>query len=286
MSLYKYVPPERLDILKNLRVRFTQPGAQNDPFEFQPLVRRFRQPEKSGRALAAQYDQEFDRKLDPTLKEFIRRFPACVASIRELGLVKADALAEKAAREEIFQELNQRVGILSLSEVPDSFLMWWRYASGLSGFVYEFDDKHPWFWAKSEDKDDTHELRKVTYVDLPSSPYLTELSALEVLYSKRMVWAYEKEWRIIRPLVESSQRIGEDVHLFAMPPAALTGIVVGSAANGESFRELARVLAGNPELAHLRIGCAHHVPSEQAVHIEFWPGSVAQIRAEFAAALN
>src|SRR5689334_11281388 len=37
MSLFKYVVSERIDILKNCRIRFTQPSAFNDPFEMQPF---------------------------------------------------------------------------------------------------------------------------------------------------------------------------------------------------------------------------------------------------------
>jgi hypothetical protein len=32
--VYKYVTPERVDILRNSSIRFTQPIALNDPFEF------------------------------------------------------------------------------------------------------------------------------------------------------------------------------------------------------------------------------------------------------------
>ncbi len=36
MSLYKYVSPERIDILTNGFIRFSQPSAFNDPFETFP----------------------------------------------------------------------------------------------------------------------------------------------------------------------------------------------------------------------------------------------------------
>jgi len=36
MTLYKYLHPDRIDLLQNLLIRFTQPGAFNDPFEMQP----------------------------------------------------------------------------------------------------------------------------------------------------------------------------------------------------------------------------------------------------------
>ncbi len=33
MILYKYLTPERIDVLKNRKIRYTQPAAFNDPFE-------------------------------------------------------------------------------------------------------------------------------------------------------------------------------------------------------------------------------------------------------------
>src|SRR4030042_6155241 len=33
MKLYKYVIPERIDVVHDLRIRFTPPGYLNDPFE-------------------------------------------------------------------------------------------------------------------------------------------------------------------------------------------------------------------------------------------------------------
>lgn len=33
MIVYKYLRPERIDVLKNSLIRFTQPAALNDPFE-------------------------------------------------------------------------------------------------------------------------------------------------------------------------------------------------------------------------------------------------------------
>lgn len=36
MALYKYVRPERIDVIDKRELRFTQPGALNDPFELRP----------------------------------------------------------------------------------------------------------------------------------------------------------------------------------------------------------------------------------------------------------
>jgi hypothetical protein len=36
MSLYKYFVPERLDVVRNTKIRFSQHTALNDPFEMKP----------------------------------------------------------------------------------------------------------------------------------------------------------------------------------------------------------------------------------------------------------
>ena len=38
MLLYKYVHPDRIDILKNFQLRFSSPAALNDPFEMKPVI--------------------------------------------------------------------------------------------------------------------------------------------------------------------------------------------------------------------------------------------------------
>ena len=38
MFLYKYVTAERVSVLRNGLVRFTQPQALNDPFEIKPNI--------------------------------------------------------------------------------------------------------------------------------------------------------------------------------------------------------------------------------------------------------
>ncbi len=42
MLVYKYVVPERIDVLKNGYIRFSQVDALNDPFEMYPRFDEFR----------------------------------------------------------------------------------------------------------------------------------------------------------------------------------------------------------------------------------------------------
>ena len=48
---YKYVPAERIDILRNRLIRFTQPLALNDPFEAKPHFYELGSKEKFAKKL-------------------------------------------------------------------------------------------------------------------------------------------------------------------------------------------------------------------------------------------
>lgn len=262
MSLYKYVTRERLDVLRKLRIRFTQPSHQNDVFELRPAVMRFRDSVAARQALTGPLSEEWDRqfsakiasRLGPqAVAELEKRRPGYLASLRETALAAADDESDQARREDMRQRLDS-LGILSLSETPADLLMWAHYAANHTGFVFEFDDGHPWFWAPRPDGDDCGNLRKVNYSDQPSSLNLSELKATEVFYTKATKWAYEKEWRIIRPLAESSMRLGSGIFLFGMPPTLITGVVAGLRSSNESLRELDGIFRSNPDLAHVRIG--------------------------------
>jgi hypothetical protein len=174
--------------------------------------------------------------------------------------------SDQAARELIDRHLNT-LGILSLSEVPDDLLMWTHYAANHSGFVLEFDDKHHWFWTQRPEGDDCGNLRQVSYADHPSSDYLAELKAHEILYTKGKKWDYEREWRIIRPLAESSTSPSEGVFLFDLPVTVMTGVIAGLRTSGASLNELRRIRQGNPELARLRIGRILEVKNSHTLQV-------------------
>ena len=121
-AIFKYVSADRIDILKDLKIRFTQPSCFNDPFEAllcidleeEALIRK-RVGDKFGEIAAAQVMQE------------LRKDPR---SARER--------AAEAAR-----KTWEDMGILSLSATENNLLMWAHYTSSHSGMLIEFDPKHP-----------------------------------------------------------------------------------------------------------------------------------------------
>ena len=66
MILYKYLQPTRLDVLKHKRIRFTQPGDFNDPFEFRPKIRDV----ASDAEVQAYVEEHFDQLVDEELAKY------------------------------------------------------------------------------------------------------------------------------------------------------------------------------------------------------------------------
>ena len=67
MVLYKYLTPARLDVLEDRRIRFTQPAAFNDPFEFKPCIESAVSP--------AHFREYVEQNFDEILKRELGEYP-------------------------------------------------------------------------------------------------------------------------------------------------------------------------------------------------------------------
>jgi Protein of unknown function (DUF2971) len=153
-------------------------------------------------------------------------------------------------------KIDQLLGVLCLSEVPDSLLMWAHYAGSHTGFVVEFDALHPSFHEQKSGEDDLRHIRRVYYRDTRPSAPLADMSAIELFLVKSGHWGYEREWRIVRPLADAAQTVSVvpyPVALFEVPPAAITSVIIGSRMAPEQATRLRQVVLGNPELHGLQI---------------------------------
>lgn len=179
MSLYKYVTIDTLKKILAGGIRFTQPGAFNDPFE---MVPELNVPETF---TESQINIRFD-----LLGE--RRVPA----VGELSIdFESDRCSDSDSRS-ILSELNKSIGILCLSENSDSLLMWSHYADQYAGAIIEFNDSHEFFAGKIKVEYKNHRPKK----DI--STYLSNGEPIPIaeLCTKPECWHYENEVRIIRSL--------------------------------------------------------------------------------------
>jgi hypothetical protein len=255
-SVYKYLLPERAaGLLDQLLIRFSQASVLNDALEFKPLLKGM----GTRAEVEAGVRQRIKEKHPESLAQVAALLPPDKAEklIAELVSDYADAVEanyDKSVKE-VYRQLDRNFGVLSLSEVPTSPLMWSHYADGGRGFLIEFDPQHPWFWAKREDSDSFRHLHRVKYEERTPA-YFLNLPDDIALYTKSVEWSYEKEWRIIRnfneaTLIKGKDSYDTDVLLFAVPPSCIKAVIIGYKATKDSVDRLKSIVGQNSELSHI-----------------------------------
>jgi hypothetical protein len=237
MALYKYLTPARLDVLERRRIRFTQPGAFNDPFEFKPYI----ESAASQEHLSEYLEQNFDVILRRELKEYpilskllpgesaVDLLRPLKSSIPDLfQLLQPQFLPGVSAA--INSSLNLNVGVLCLAEIRDSLLMWGHYTDNHEGFVIGFDQNHPFFSVRRGPEDEFGFLRQMKYSRNRPRVTLANTTGTEWFETKSDEWAYEKEWRMLRVLESAEARLEAVPHpicLFSFPADAVVEIIAG-----------------------------------------------------------
>ena len=166
-------------IFENHKIRFSQPRVLNDPLEFNPAI-KFK---NNG------YNYKWFR------------YDGVIFSSEELRI-----------RHHLIDSKINAFGILSLTKKPDSYNMWSIYANGHKGFLIKLKgdfNEHPCM--KSKDGN-IYPICKVKYVD----EYAINIDDLtdkdgsiqvekchdQMFYTKLSRWNDEKEYRIVRPLID------------------------------------------------------------------------------------
>jgi hypothetical protein len=207
--LYKYVNIKGLERILQGSLRFTQPSAFNDPFELLPEVI----------VPVDQADQQLNIAFDVTAE---RRRPAP----GELDTIPEGCSASDALSRDIVQELNSRIGVLCLSRVNDSLLMWAHYADQYAGAVVEFDGSHEFFAGQIDiDYRSARPMRHISAYMSPDPIPVAELCA------KSEQWRYEREVRVIRTLADC-KNVGEGqrgfpIYIRELPLECIKSVTLG-----------------------------------------------------------
>jgi Protein of unknown function (DUF2971) len=263
MSLFKYLHPDRVDVLSGQAVRFSSPAVLNDPFELKPHLAALASPDY--------IEAELNRRIPELLHEELAKLPSelrllvSAETLKEtipsqLLRVKKDVhgmaeLLMPKLQEVMARKFEDLVGILCLSEVADSLLMWAHYADSHRGFLIEFDEMSPFFDRRVSHGDELRHLRKVTYKSQRPTLTLADIEDISSLMTKGCDWKYEAEWRMIMSLDSASKTIGEGahaVHLFEFPAEVLTSVVLGCRMSEAKKVEIRKMLAESPHYGHVR----------------------------------
>jgi hypothetical protein len=209
LSLYKYLTIDTLKKVIDGSIRFTQPGAFNDPFEMLPELN-----------VPADYPTK-EMKIQFSLTE-----PRRTPPVGELSSDFKSNYCNDATSRKILQSFNETIGVLCLSRNHDSLLMWSHYADEYSGAVIEFDDKHDFFQGLID-----VEYRKNRPIK-DISAYITDGQAIPIaeLCVKSDQWQHESEVRVVRNLsdctmISDSKKF--PIYVMALPDNCIKSITMG-----------------------------------------------------------
>jgi Protein of unknown function (DUF2971) len=257
MRLFKYLRPERVDVLLGRIIGFSKPTRFNDPFdclpyfvdsgELNPLGARtyFLQakPEDIG---LPRYKEE--------VRDHVQRSFAADPSFTLQAIMLVDPIPKEEHhgglarnfRSSLAPFMQDSVIALSLTENRNSLLMWAHYAADHTGFVIGFDSDHPFFHSAGSNPSNPGFLNRVVYSDDRPSGIVGTLSAEKAYLTKSSEWSYEREWRILQHVKNATsvkEVPGGEVYLFAFPSEAVTEVVIGARASLQTKENVRSVMS-------------------------------------------
>ena len=234
--IYKYVVPERINILEDLQLRITQPKYLNDLFDlaisFKRLVRKETYEErmegKVGKLLTKFYDNIYHKTNFNMNDELKKR------GVKEGDLDNLFKLFFTEEHSELKNGLkdgiNKSFGVLSFTESYDNVPMWAHYTNLYQGFVLILNSNHKFFNRGLIDDTQMGYLEQVKYVEKKKGwDSLEELhhNLKEIFFEKQDGWKNEKEWRMILPLEIANEKRYPDIFLIDIPSDLIIGVIFG-----------------------------------------------------------
>lgn len=255
MLLYKYVKPDGIDLLKNLRLLVKCAAELNDPFEFLPTI-----AETTEEELKKAYQEEAyssylyeqaksDGRFHGTVEEWRKR-------MRNIK-IGSDTVHENLYRViQDFQKKSEKLVFIASFchesiRSQDDVLMWAHYSDNAGmriALETDFLGMNP------------STLVRVNYVDsrLAIDPLLylsgrfkeMEEQYKQCLRTKSSSWAYEQEYRWY---VHSELCFGNQRKYVSVPESAIISVDLGIKADPEFVRQVANVLSKEKKLSHIRL---------------------------------
>lgn len=232
-TLYKYCP-ERISFFENPMLRFTPPLELNDVFDCFPSI--------SGMFPAGKTWEEIEPQIINSIQNRphaeVRYITACSRSLfknRNIPKVaeqinNADLKLIEEARNILNLSYEQNpFGILCLSEIPDSILMWSYYSDSHRGYIIELDIENNFFNQKTLQHDELNYVRKVQYVTERPTMAVMELvnNPTQILYTKSKIWEHEQEWRMIWGGIDSIPLVDNKKGLIQIDREVICSIILG-----------------------------------------------------------
>jgi hypothetical protein len=234
-TLYKYYRAERVHVLRECSVRFSQRAVFEDERELRPDVAAFGTEEEIRAYLRF---NPWGQRMPATLREAVVQLVLTVPGWQRL--LTQIAQSNVSAADEF--------AMFCLCEEPNSNDMWDGYA-GTTGFVLAFDTTHPAFEALTN----PGKLGRITYSDEPLGTFLGSYGP-EAFFRKRLKYAFEREWRILRAiyhLEDGGQHDGHRVFVSQFAPACVREVLLRPESTVENA--LRALFAADGRYAHIAL---------------------------------
>ncbi len=258
-------------IVENEFIRYTQKPALNDKFDINVQINKFGLNSK-----LINENNKTKESIEETLKLFSNDLIENLGKDNLVNSIQNELqIVEKGMIDEIEKfdneltscinlafeySINNGIGVLCLTEDIGNSLMWAHYASNNQGFAIQFDINHKYFNSEIE-----LQQIKAVYYDNNSYPIENFIDAisnnlearLEYFFiNKSMEWAYEKEWRMIKPLTDSIILPNKDlsnnnIHLLNIPRETITGIIFGTDTKQEEKEKMIEKTTNDKKYKHI-----------------------------------
>lgn len=251
MSLYKYMSEDRVEnILVDNKIRFTQPVYFNDPFDVQPHIQS---PNIKGFVNKINDKSKgilLSRLISFLVENGMRDNDFNTDEHRKAFLQGLNDLTHDEIDEHIKntfnKEVNDSIGILSLTKDYENLLMWAHYANEYKGFIVEFEKKSELF----------SNALKVEYKEERPSVKMRRIEPNRLFFTKSIHWKYENEYRVLKMLKDALPEdinLEKDMYLFRFPKIVIKSIYCGCNMDINIKKKISSIVENDKELSHVKI---------------------------------
>lgn len=142
-----------------------------------------------------------------------------------------------------YKRYDRNWGVLCLSEIHDSLLMWAHYADSHRGFVVAFDMTHSYFKKLNRPV----RVRYARHRPMLTPKTTAADSLIQELTTKRLDWRYEREWRILSTL-GTCRTAGPRLFVKPLDLGAVQAIFLGVAAPPSLRRSILSIAKRLPRI--------------------------------------
>ena len=281
MNVYKYLSKDRIDVLSNRMIRFTQYAALNDIFEFNHNITTFWTEDYIQEFIEEKFEMMVEKEFEKicndnpifqfliSKKQFIELAKQQKRLLKE-KIISINPLLAKLSKGKISEVVNNMVGALSLSKRNDIQLMWSHYADDHRGFVIGFDCENPFFNQQKSPNDEFRHLRDIVYINSRPNINFMDTNGVELFYHKLDVWGYEEEVRMVLTFDDSAKKIDNEelkypIYLFEFPAEAISEIIFGYRMSEDDKLLIKKIL--NEKYESSKIGIYQAKPDENLYSI-------------------